>query len=79
MKFGFAIIFLLALASSAQAGPLVEGAVERSETGGVSPDGSLWSPSTPYKTRIDFVHSLGRDLPAARVDGLLAYLSAPDP
>ena len=79
MKFGFAIIFLLALASSAQAGPLVEGAVERSETGGVSPDGSLWSPSTPYKTRIDFVHSLGRDLPPAQVDGLLAYLSAPDP
>lgn len=40
---------------------------------------SLWSPSTPYKTRIDFVHSLGRDLSAAQVDGLLAYLSAPDP
>lgn len=38
-----------------------------------------WSPSTPYKTRIDFVHSLGRDLPPAQVDGLLAYLSAPDP
>ena len=70
---------LLVLVSSAQAGPLVEGAVERSETGGVSPPVSLWSPSTPYKTRIDFVHSLGRDLSAAQADGLLAYLSAPDP
>jgi hypothetical protein len=38
-----------------------------------------WSPSTPYRTRLDFVHSLGRDLPPAQVDGLLAYLSAPDP
>ena len=76
---GIFLAALLALVSSAQAGPLVEGAVERSETGGVSPDGSLWSPSTPYKTRIDFVHSLGRDLSAAQVDGLLAYLSAPDP
>ena len=76
---GIFLAALLALASSAQAGPLVEGAVVRSETGGVSPDGSLWSPSTPYKTRLDFVHSLGRDLPPAQVDGLLAYLSASDP
>ena len=74
----FLAAFLL-FASTAHAGALVEGAFERSETGGVSPDGSLWSPSTPYKTRIDFVHSLGRDLPAEQVDGLLAYLSAPDP
>ena len=38
-----------------------------------------WSPSTPYKIRIDLIHSLGRDLPAAQTDALVAYLSAPDP
>ena len=38
-----------------------------------------WSPSTPYRTRLDFVHSLGRDLSPAQTDGLVAYLSAPDP
>ncbi len=76
---GIFLAALLAFPAVVQAGPLVEGAVERSETGGVSPDGSLWSPSTPYKTRLDFVHSLGRDLSPAQTDGLVAYLSAPDP
>ena len=76
---GIFLAALLALPAVVQAGPLVEGVVERSETGGVSPPVSLWSPSTPYKTRLDFVHSLGRDLSPAQVDGLLAYLSAPDP
>ena len=60
---GFFLAAFLAFASSAPAQSSFPG----------------WSPSTPYKTRIDLIHSLGRDLSPAQVDGLLAYLSAPDP